>query len=196
MGLFDSFKKKGEEQTVADNGLCDVCMGQRGDYTKQLISGHKICYNCEHKMRITYYKGFDGFDDELDILTANEIRQDIERDNNYIKETPALFPDSSAVGYMDSIDEYGDIGETWFPALCCKGTFAVGDSITRVQGDKQYDHIIDAIVMPNGLCLEDSVNKGGFESPELKTGEWGWIKVKGEFMDDPAYTGKNYIFKK
>ncbi len=198
MGLFDSFKKKDSgvpEQNVSNLNICAVCFGQLSGYSKQLISGDKICRNCERKMRVAYYKGFDGYEDELDILTVLDIRQDIETDKKDIDDAVAMFPDCTAVGYLSELDEYGDVGETWITVLCCKGTFAVGDTITRIQGDNKYEHQVSAIVAPNGFSLEDSVNKGGFEIQQLNEGEWGWIKIVGEYLDNPDYSGKTYIVK-
>ena len=198
MGLFDSFKKKdsgSSEQNVATQNICAICFGELPETPKQLMSGDKICEKCEQKMRIAYYKSPDGYEDELDLLTVLDIRQDLENDKKCIDETAGAFPDYTAVGYLDELDEYGNVGETWITVLCAKGTFSVGDTITRIQGDNKYEHQVSAIVAPNGFSLEDSVNKGGFEVKQLREGKWGWIKIVGEYLDNPDYAGKTYIVK-
>ncbi len=208
-----------------DLGQCPICGEKLPALPKKLKDG-MICNNCEQKMRITYYVTYSYkeeyelnseekrqleaqnagslrksnrlviSEDELDMLSVEDVRQDIERDNKRIAEAPSLFPECSAVGYMDSVDEYGQEGETWFPVLCCSGTFKVGDTIIRIQGNDRYEHTLEAIVYPDGTPLEECAEDRDCNRQELNKGEWAWVKVTGQFMAAPDYTGDNYIVKK
>ncbi len=214
-----SSQGKSEEQL----GSCPVCGEKLPALPKKLRDG-MICNNCEKKMRYAYFKTTSYkneydlnweekkmleaqnagqliksdklmiFEDEMDILTIDDVKHDLAEDERRISEVPSLFPEYTAVGYYDCMADYQEDDAVWITVLCCKGTINVGDTIIRVEGDIRAEHPVSAIVIPDGYSLEESVESG--QSQTLEAGCWGWIRTTGSFVADPNYSGDKYILKK